>query len=168
MSPAPKAKAAHAPSRTDFFMRMVYGLAFPNGLDSFHTFIRERVQAAIFETHHGGEYDATNVIPQPVVTAITSLGMDHVAQLGPTIDDIAWHKSGIFKPGAARWFADNVDHSETKKCRALIFSHYSEERDGMTLLEELARGLFENDARPDKVIFTTYNERRDGAKRIDM
>lgn len=50
----------------------------------------------------------------------------------------------------------------------LIFGHYSEERDGMTLLEELARGLFENDARPDKVIFTTYNERRDGAKRIGM
>lgn len=67
---------------------------------TFHTFIRERVQAAIFETHHGGEYDATNVIPQPVVTAITSLGMDHVAQL-----DIAWHKSGIFKPGVPAFSA---------------------------------------------------------------
>lgn len=72
---------------------------------AFHTFIRERVQAAIFETHHGGEYDATNVIPQPVVTAITSLGMDHVAQLGPTIEDIAWHKSGIFKPGVPAFSA---------------------------------------------------------------
>lgn len=67
---------------------------------AFHTFIKENVDAAIFETHHGGEYDATNVIRKPVVTGITSLGMDHVAQLGPTVDDIAWHKSGIFKPGA--------------------------------------------------------------------
>jgi folylpolyglutamate synthase len=67
---------------------------------AFHTFIKENVDAAIFETHHGGEYDATNVIRKPVVTAITSLGMDHVAQLGPTVKDIAWHKSGIFKPGA--------------------------------------------------------------------
>jgi folylpolyglutamate synthase len=67
---------------------------------AFHTFIKENVNAAIFETHHGGEYDATNVIRKPVVTAITSLGMDHVAQLGPTLEDIAWHKSGIFKPGA--------------------------------------------------------------------
>lgn len=65
---------------------------------AFHTFIREKVQAAIFETHHGGEFDATNVIPKPVVTGITSLGMDHVAQLGPTIENIAWHKAGIFKP----------------------------------------------------------------------
>ncbi|KNG83160.1 folylpolyglutamate synthase [Aspergillus nomiae NRRL 13137] len=67
---------------------------------AFHTFIRENVDAAIFETHHGGEYDATNVIEKPVVTGITSLGMDHIAQLGPTIENIAWHKAGIFKTGA--------------------------------------------------------------------
>jgi folylpolyglutamate synthase len=67
---------------------------------AFHTFIRENVDAAIFETHHGGEYDTTNVIQGPVVTGITSLGMDHVEQLGPTIENIAWHKAGIFKPGA--------------------------------------------------------------------
>lgn len=67
---------------------------------AFHTFIKEEVDAAIFEVHHGGEYDATNVIRNPVVTGITSLGMDHVTQLGPTIETIAWHKAGIFKPGA--------------------------------------------------------------------
>ncbi|EEP78059.1 hypothetical protein UREG_02908 [Uncinocarpus reesii 1704] len=67
---------------------------------AFHTFIREEVDAAIFEVHHGGEYDATNVIRKPVVTGITSLGMDHVGQLGPTLETIAWHKAGIFKPGA--------------------------------------------------------------------
>jgi hypothetical protein len=37
-----------------------------------HVFIRENVDAAIFETHHGGEYDATNVIQKPIVTGITS------------------------------------------------------------------------------------------------
>lgn len=67
---------------------------------AFHVFIREGVDVAIVETHHGGEYDATNVIQKPVVTAITALGMDHIAQLGPTIENIAWHKSGIFKRGA--------------------------------------------------------------------
>lgn len=65
---------------------------------AFHTFIKENVDAAIFETHHGGNYDSTNVIRKPVVTGITSLGMDHIAALGPTIEDIAWHKAGIFKP----------------------------------------------------------------------
>ncbi|RSL81370.1 hypothetical protein CEP51_005907 [Fusarium floridanum] len=69
-------------------------------LVSFHTFIREGVEVAIVETHHGGEYDATNVIEHPVVSVITPLGMDHVKQLGPTIESIAWHKAGIFKTGS--------------------------------------------------------------------
>ncbi|KAF3011391.1 hypothetical protein E8E15_000118 [Penicillium rubens] len=67
---------------------------------AFHVFIRENVDAAIFETHHGGEYDVTNVIQRPTVTGITSLGMDHVRQLGPTLKNIAWHKAGIFKAEA--------------------------------------------------------------------
>jgi folylpolyglutamate synthase len=65
-----------------------------------HTFIREGVDAAIFETHHGGEYDSTNVFEKPVVTAITTLGLDHVKQLGSSLESIAWHKAGIFKSGA--------------------------------------------------------------------
>lgn len=69
-------------------------------LMAFHVFIREGVEAAIIETHHGGEYDATNFIQKPVVTAITTLGMDHVKQLGPTLGNIAWHKAGIMKRGA--------------------------------------------------------------------
>ncbi|UZP40249.1 hypothetical protein NXS19_008065 [Fusarium pseudograminearum] len=69
-------------------------------LVSFHAFIKEGVDAAIFETHHGGEYDATNVIEHPVATVITPLGMDHINQLGPNIENIAWHKAGIFKHGS--------------------------------------------------------------------
>ncbi|KAB8223191.1 Mur ligase [Aspergillus novoparasiticus] len=67
---------------------------------AFQTFIRENVDTAILETHHGGEYDATIVIEKPVATGMISLGMDHIAQLGPTIETIAWHKAGIFKTGA--------------------------------------------------------------------
>ena len=68
---------------------------------AFHVFIREGVAAAIIETHNGGEYDATNIVDKPAVTAVAALGMDHLAQLGPTIENIAWHKAGIFKPGAS-------------------------------------------------------------------
>jgi folylpolyglutamate synthase len=66
---------------------------------AFHTFIREKTEVVICETHHGGEYDATNVIQKPIATGITSIGMDHIAQLGPTIENVAWHKAGIFKVG---------------------------------------------------------------------
>ncbi|KXL43414.1 hypothetical protein M433DRAFT_145168 [Acidomyces richmondensis BFW] len=67
---------------------------------AFHVFIRQNVDAAIIETHSGGEYDATNVVKNPIVTAITTLGMDHIIMLGPTIENIAWHKGGIYKTGA--------------------------------------------------------------------
>ena len=67
---------------------------------AFHVFIREKVDAAILETHSGGEYDATNVVKKPLVTAVTTLGMDHVEMLGPSIQNIAWHKSGVYKPRA--------------------------------------------------------------------
>jgi len=68
-------------------------------LVSVHTFIEENVDFAIYETHNGGEYDATNVFVRPVVTGISTIGMDHVKQLGPSIENIAWHKAGIFKSG---------------------------------------------------------------------
>ena len=68
-------------------------------LISVHTFIKEKVDVAIYETHNGGEHDATNVFPQPIATGIATIGMDHVAQLGPTIENVAWHKAGIFRKG---------------------------------------------------------------------
>lgn len=64
------------------------------------TFIKEKVDVVICETHNGGEYDATNIFTHPVATGIATIGMDHVLQLGPTIENIAWHKSGIFKLGS--------------------------------------------------------------------
>jgi dihydrofolate synthase/folylpolyglutamate synthase len=50
------------------------------------------------EVGAGGRFDATNVI-NPVVSVITSVGLDHLVTLGPEIADIAWHKAGILKPG---------------------------------------------------------------------
>ena len=58
-----------------------------------------KVDAAIIEVGLGGEYDATNIIPKPTCVGITSLGMDHLEQLGNTLESIAWHKGGIFKSG---------------------------------------------------------------------
>lgn len=68
-------------------------------LVAIHTFIQESVDVAILEAHMGGEYDATNVIPKPMGTVITSIGEDHVHLLGPSLRDIAWHKGGIIKRG---------------------------------------------------------------------
>lgn len=69
-------------------------------LVALHAFIKEGVAAVVLETHHGGEFDATNFVTAPVVTVVTPLGRDHVKQLGPGMREIAWHKAGIFKEGA--------------------------------------------------------------------
>lgn len=51
----------------------------------------------ILEVGIGGVDDATNVFEQPLVTAITSVGMDHMEVLGETLPAIAEYKSGILK-----------------------------------------------------------------------
>ena len=70
-------------------------------LMAFHTYMSEGVDAAVIECGIGGEYDSTNILDKPIVAGITSLGIDHVAMLGGTIEEIAWHKAGIMKPGTA-------------------------------------------------------------------
>jgi len=53
----------------------------------------------LLETGLGGIADTTNVIPQPLLTALTPIGIDHVAFLGDTITKIAVNKAGILKLG---------------------------------------------------------------------
>ncbi len=70
-----------------------------------HAFLTEKVDVAICEAHSGGEFDATNFFRQPVATGISTIGMDHVEQLGPSIENIASHKAGIFKAGSPAFSA---------------------------------------------------------------
>lgn len=51
----------------------------------------------ILETGLGGTYDPTNIIPNPVVSVITNIGLDHCKILGDTIEKIAAAKAGIIK-----------------------------------------------------------------------
>ncbi|MGN1396323.1 MAG: bifunctional folylpolyglutamate synthase/dihydrofolate synthase [Lactococcus garvieae] len=64
---------------------------------AFRYFADEHVDVALIEVGLGGLLDSTNVI-QPVATAITTIGMDHMDILGDTIEKIAAQKAGIIKP----------------------------------------------------------------------
>jgi len=66
---------------------------------AYHAFISERVDATILEVGLGGLLDPTNLVPSPIVTGVSSLGLDHVHVLGESLGEIAGHKGGIFKPG---------------------------------------------------------------------
>lgn len=74
-------------------------------LVSFRAFIKEGVDVAIYETHQGGKFDATNCIPRAVATAITPVDEDQMYQLGPSLENVAWHEAGIFKAGAPAFSA---------------------------------------------------------------
>ena len=61
----------------------------------------------VLETGMGGRLDATNIIPTPVCTALTSISLDHTQYLGDTIEEIALEKCGIIKSGAKVVTAQN-------------------------------------------------------------
>jgi dihydrofolate synthase/folylpolyglutamate synthase len=65
---------------------------------AFLEFKRAQVDVAVLETGLGGRLDATNVC-QPLVTVISSIGLDHQDFLGDTIEAIAFEKAGIIKTG---------------------------------------------------------------------
>jgi dihydrofolate synthase/folylpolyglutamate synthase len=65
---------------------------------AFRWFADEKVDIAVIEVGLGGRLDSTNIIT-PEVAVVTSIGLDHCAQLGDTRAAIAGEKAGIFKPG---------------------------------------------------------------------
>ncbi len=65
---------------------------------AFELFRRRRVEIAVLEVGLGGRFDSTNIVT-PLVTAITSIALDHQQLLGSTLEAIAREKAGIIKPG---------------------------------------------------------------------
>lgn len=59
-------------------------------------FASEKIDIAVIETGMGGRLDSTNVL-QPLMSAITNIGMDHMQFLGNDLKQIAQEKAGIIK-----------------------------------------------------------------------
>lgn len=95
-----------------FFFRFMTILAL-------HAFVREGVRDVVLECGIGGEYDATNVLPARCVSAavLTHVAREHLDMLGPTKEDVAWHKAGIFRRGAPA-FMRPQESSVMAVCRA--------------------------------------------------
>ncbi|EIN8846663.1 bifunctional folylpolyglutamate synthase/dihydrofolate synthase [Listeria monocytogenes] len=56
------------------------------------------IDIGIVEVGLGGRLDSTNILV-PLISVITSIGMDHMEFLGDTMEQIASEKAGIIKPG---------------------------------------------------------------------
>jgi dihydrofolate synthase/folylpolyglutamate synthase len=65
---------------------------------AFLLFRQAGIDVAVIEVGLGGRFDATNIVV-PAATCITSIALDHEAQLGGTLASIAAEKAGTIKPG---------------------------------------------------------------------
>ena len=95
---------------------------------AFLWFADRPVGLGVFEVGMGGSWDATNLVMGDVAV-ITPIGMDHVAELGPTLADIATEKAGIIKD--ARVAVVRAQDAEA----ALVLARRADEV-GATLLHE--------------------------------
>ncbi|WP_299780189.1 folylpolyglutamate synthase/dihydrofolate synthase family protein [uncultured Roseobacter sp.] len=84
-------------------------------------FVRAKADYTLLEVGLGGRLDATNVIAEPAVTAITPVSIDHQQFLGDTLGKIAFEKAGILKRGipcvVARQEDDGLDVIEEVAAR---------------------------------------------------
>ncbi|CCM04792.1 uncharacterized protein FIBRA_06985 [Fibroporia radiculosa] len=78
-------------------------------LVAYHAFLTLKVDATILEVGVGGMYDSTNIVPRPIVTGVSSLGLDHTTLLGKTLGEIAWQKGGIYKEGVPALTVDQPE-----------------------------------------------------------
>ena len=65
---------------------------------AFVAFARRGLELAVLEVGLGGRLDATNVAPA-ILSVVTSISLDHVEDLGPTVAKIAFEKAGVFRAG---------------------------------------------------------------------
>ena len=71
------------------FFELTVGMAFSY-------FAVQKLDLAVIEVGMGGRLDSTNVIT-PILSVITTIGLDHQAFLGDTLEKIAREKAGIIK-----------------------------------------------------------------------
>lgn len=62
-------------------------------------FLEKNVDFTVLEVGLGGRFDATNVVPHPMVSVVTNISFEHTERLGKTLEEIAREKADIIKNG---------------------------------------------------------------------
>ncbi len=100
---------------------------------TFVLFSEHPADAVILEVGLGGRFDATNVIPDPAVSVIMPISLDHQPYLGDRVELIAAEKAGIIKPrcpvviGAQEEEAVRMVLIETAERRDCPYSVYGQD-----------------------------------------
>jgi dihydrofolate synthase/folylpolyglutamate synthase len=92
-------------------------------------FARAEADYTLLEVGLGGRLDATNVIDRPALTVITPVSIDHQQYLGESLEEIAFEKAGILKPGIPCVVGPQADaareviEARAAELRAPLFIH---------------------------------------------
>ncbi len=137
---------------------------------AFRYFADCEVDVAVVEVGLGGRLDCTNVI-KPLVSVITNISIDHTDLLGSTIEEIAYQKAGIIKPGVpvvigeTQQGAEDVFRREAKEQGSEIF--FADRLVSDTELPECQLSGVYQQRNMATVMQTIKVLRRDGVLRID-
>jgi dihydrofolate synthase/folylpolyglutamate synthase len=94
---------------------------------AFLEFRRAGADVAVLEVGMGGRLDAANVVADPVVSVITTIGLEHTAYLGRTLRNIAGEKAGVIREegvcvtGVHQQSVRHVLDEECRRKRATLF-----------------------------------------------
>ncbi|MDZ7719375.1 MAG: folylpolyglutamate synthase/dihydrofolate synthase family protein [Balneolaceae bacterium] len=106
---------------------------------AFWYFSKKEVDLAVLEVGLGGRLDATNVV-DPLVSVITSIGLDHTNILGNTISEIAKEKGGIIKPNKPVVIGDLEPEAQT------VIENIAKEKSGELLTINLMDTVYQDDS----------------------
>lgn len=87
-----------------------------------------KVDYLVLEVGLGGRLDATNVVPTPLASVITPIGLDHTQYLGDTLEQVAFEKGGIIKPGGL-----TIIHPQEPQVKQ-VFERLCQERENQLMI----------------------------------
>lgn len=94
-------------------------------------FYKNKVDFVVLETGLGGLYDCTNIISKPLISIITSIGLDHMHFLGNTLPKIASQKAGIIKKNS-----NTVFFEQTKEVNNIFINKCKKENNNLHLIKK--------------------------------
>ena len=118
---------------------------------AFKYFADNDVDIAVIEVGLGGRLDCTNIIT-PILSVITNIGMDHTQFLGSSLEQIAFEKAGIIKPGVPVVIGESTPETRT------VFDAIATENHAPIIYADDRLEVLESKAKPLDNGFTYYTE----------
>ncbi len=128
-------------------------------------FKKQKCEWVVLEVGLGGRYDATNIIENPKVTAITTIDHDHTEILGKTLRKIAYDKAGIIKKGSEFFTSEQRPEllalfKKICKEEGATYHHIGKQSDYQQYNKMLARSIVGAFGVPKKAIATGIKNTR--------